>query len=60
MTTDWNLSKTGFTAMDASIQLKLKEREHNVAFYNNIAPEIKLSALHNIPATSLAYFKVTL
>ena len=60
MTTDWNRSKTGFTAIDASIQLKLKERKHNVASYNHMAQEIKLSALHNIPATSLASFNVTL
>ena len=47
MTTDWNLSKTGFIAMEASIQLWLKNTMSHVTNYI-IAQEIKLYALHNI------------
>ena len=56
MTTDWNLSKTGFIAMEASIQLRLKkQRTHKCSVSHNIiSQEIKLHALHNInPFTSL-------
>ena len=59
MTTDWNLSKTGFIAMEASIQLRLKKKNHKCGILHNIiSQEIKLYALHNI--NSFTSLKVTL